>query len=101
MKKPVVSPLFLAGIFAVFQAAGQAKTDSVFTKNDLPQVLVTGLSDASFRDNSLNISALRRSDIENAAVPTLASALEKLPGVARLGSGPGIGKPVIDLDVYV
>lgn len=61
----------------------------------LPEVLISGLRDAAAKETTLNLTALSRERIIRSGAPTLAGALTALPGISRLSTGAGIGKPVV------
>lgn len=61
----------------------------------LREVLISGIRAEIARENTLNITALSRDDLQRSGVQTLANALTQLPGVGRLGTGVGIAKPVV------
>ncbi|MCB0542492.1 MAG: TonB-dependent receptor [Saprospiraceae bacterium] len=92
MKKIRLLALLAACCAACSLRSQQADSSST---RALGEVLVTGVREESMRNNTLNISAIDRRDIERSGAQTLCNALARIPGVARLGTGVGIAKPVV------
>ena len=95
MKHFLLIGFFLAR-FANFSSA--QTSDSLRTSTlakALPEVLISGLRESEGKATALNISALSHERMVRSGAATLAAALTALPGVSRLSTGAGIGKPVI------
>mgnify|MGYP000858164026 CR=1 FL=1 len=69
--------------------------DTLTAPQPLQEVLITGIRDAAIRETAINLSALRREQIERTGAATLCDALAAMPGVSMLHTGPGIAKPVV------
>lgn len=91
MKNRILT-LLLTGVCA---HAWAQQPDTLPASQALHEVLITGIRDAAARETALNLSALRREQIERSGASTLCNALAELPGVGILRTGPGIAKPVV------
>lgn len=85
----------LCGCLWAALASLHAQTPSDTASLALKEVVVSGVRETSFRENTLNITPLQADKIAALSAPTLAGALAQIPGVARMGTGQGIGKPVV------
>ena len=85
----------LCGVVCIAASSLRAQAPSDSVSLPLKEVIVSGVRETDFRENTLNIKPLQGNKISAIAAPTLAGALAQLPGVSRLGTGQGIGKPVV------
>ena len=92
MKKYRQQVLLLAGSIAIQFVSAQTVDSSAHA---LKEVVVTGVREEAIRHTALSIQVLPAEKIAASAAPTLALALTEVPGVQRLGTGQGIGKPVV------
>ena len=95
-----MKPILLTGWLLVGAASAvSAQTADTIspskTGQALPEVLISGLRETAAQETSLNLTALSHERMVRSGAPTLAAALTSLPGVSRLSTGAGIGKPVV------
>ncbi|MEO6760701.1 MAG: TonB-dependent receptor plug domain-containing protein, partial [Saprospiraceae bacterium] len=93
------SLLLTAGFFALVNGLLDAQSPDTLPISspgqELPVVLISGLRESLSKESVLNLTALSHERLLRSGAPTLAGALTALPGVSRLSTGAGIGKPVI------
>ncbi len=87
--------LFLTGAAVLAVLRVVAQTPDTLAATPLHEVLISGFRAETALDNPLNITALSRDRLDRSGTPTLAAALTEMPGVGRMGTGVGIGKPVV------
>lgn len=67
-------------------------TESTF---EMQEVVVSGGTVSSQRDNAVKIEVLKSEDIQLSGTPNLMETLTAVPGVDMISQGPGMSKPVI------
>ncbi|MEO6038625.1 MAG: TonB-dependent receptor [Saprospiraceae bacterium] len=95
MKSSLLTGLLLVCSMGLVSAQTPDSSSAPNAGQALPEVLISGLRESASKGTVLNLTALSHERIVRSGAPSLAGALTALPGVSRLSTGAGIGKPVI------
>lgn len=84
-------------IFSVNVKSGKNELNVMLSECsvEMPDIVVSGGTASSQRDNAVKIDILKAGDIYLSGTPNLMEALSSVPGVDMISKGQGLSKPVI------